>query len=136
MFGNSNPDGYVWGADWTGVPHLHSGDGATQYVSFSGYDLSLMTSALPFWDTHGPGTAPANWTEQLVNTLPTLAQGATGPDVRTAQGLLAARGHAVAIDGIFGVGTEAAIKAFQAAAGITADGIVGSAQTWPKLLNR
>jgi hypothetical protein len=54
VHGNDNPDGLYWGADWTSVPHLHSGDGATQYVSFSGYDLSLMSSALPFWDAHPP----------------------------------------------------------------------------------
>lgn len=51
VHGNDNPDGYYWGADWTDVPHLDPGDQATQYVSFSGYDESLMESTLPFWDT-------------------------------------------------------------------------------------
>jgi len=134
--GNVNPDGYYWGADWTGVPHLHSGDGATQYVSFSGYDLSLMASELPFWDTQPGAAAPVtNWTESLVQSLPTLAQGATGNDVRTMQGCLGARGHPVTIDGIFGIGTEGALRVFQTASGVTSDGIAGPA-TWPKLLAR
>jgi putative peptidoglycan binding protein len=137
--GNANPDGYYWGADWTDVAHLHSGDTGTQYVSFSGYDLSEMASELPFWDIRGgtlPSAAVSNWTETLVNTLPTLAQGATGEDVRTVQGCLCARGHAVTIDGVYGLVTASAVRAFQSASGITADSVTGPAQTWPKLLNR
>lgn len=58
VFGNENPDGYYWGADWTDVPHLASGDQATQYISFSGYDESLMESTLPLWDTKPPQKPP------------------------------------------------------------------------------
>jgi hypothetical protein len=82
-----------------------------------------------------PVTAALNWTESLLNTLPTLAQGATGNDVRTMQGCLGARGHPVTIDGIFGIGTEGALRVFQTASGVTSDGIAGPA-TWPKLLAR
>src|SRR5687768_11932989 len=53
--------------------------------------------------------------------------------VRPLQQLLRARGHAVAVDGIFGPNTEAAVKTFQAAKGLAADGIVGP-QTWPRLV--
>ena len=49
LFGNKNPDGYYWGADWTGTPHIHAGDQATQYVSFKDHDLSEFGGALPLW---------------------------------------------------------------------------------------
>lgn len=52
--GNQVPDGLIWGADWTSVPHLHSGDAMTQYVSFSGFDEELARPGLPFWDTQAP----------------------------------------------------------------------------------
>jgi peptidoglycan hydrolase-like protein with peptidoglycan-binding domain len=53
--------------------------------------------------------------------------------VRTLQQLLRARNHPVAVDGIFGPNTEAAVKAFQQSNGLAADGIVGP-QTWSKLV--
>jgi len=82
-----------------------------------------------------PVTAATNWTEALVNTLPTLAQGATGNDVRTVQGCLGARGHTVAIDGVYGLVTASAVRAFQSASGIAADSVCGQV-TWTKLLAR
>ena len=53
--------------------------------------------------------------------------------VRSLQDLLRARNHPVAVDGIFGPLTEAAVKAFQQSSGLAADGIAGP-QTWPKLV--
>ncbi len=53
--------------------------------------------------------------------------------VRPLQQLLRARNHPVAVDGIFGPNTEAAVKAFQQSKNLSADGIVGP-QTWPKLV--
>jgi len=82
-----------------------------------------------------PVTAATNWTEALVNTLPTLAQGATGNDVRTVQGCLGARGHAVTIDGVFGIVTASSVRAFQSASGVAADSVCGQV-TWTKLLAR
>jgi hypothetical protein len=51
----------------------------------------------------------------------------SGPAVRQLQQRLKALGYAVAVDGIFGPGTAAAVKKFQAAKGLAADGIVGPA---------
>ena len=66
--------------------------------------------------------------------LPTLRRGDTGQAVRNLQGLLLAHDHDPrGIDGIFGPRTEAAVRAFQQAAGIAVDGIVGP-QTWDALL--
>jgi GH25 family lysozyme M1 (1,4-beta-N-acetylmuramidase) len=88
------------------------------------------------------GTVPApvpvpapNWTEILMNEMPTLAQGATGEDVRTLQGALVARHYTVAVDGAFGAATRTALQAFQRSAGLTSDAICGPA-TWPKLMHR
>ncbi len=59
--------------------------------------------------------------------------GRTGEIAKTVQYLLRAHGHNVAVDGDIGPQSDAAIKAFQSANGLVADGIVGD-QTWPKLI--
>ena len=66
--------------------------------------------------------------------MTTVKRGSKGEDVRTVQRLLNAKGFSCgAADGIFGVKTEAAVKAFQKAKGLAVDGIVG-AKTWNALL--
>ncbi|MFD7685572.1 peptidoglycan-binding protein [Streptomyces sp. NPDC059781] len=60
---------------------------------------------------------------------PSLWLGDTGKAVTHAQCLLNIYGMGVAEDGIFGSGTQRAVKAIQARCGITADGIVGP-NTW------
>lgn len=66
--------------------------------------------------------------------LPTLRPGMTGPAVSRVQETLSRRGfYNGAIDGIFGPGTEAAVKAFQESVQLAADGVVGPA-TWEALL--
>jgi hypothetical protein len=67
-------------------------------------------------------------------SLPVLRRGAKGNTVTAVQQLLAAKGYKSGkTDGIFGENTEAAVKRFQAAKGLTADGIVGK-NTYIKLL--
>jgi peptidoglycan hydrolase-like protein with peptidoglycan-binding domain len=61
---------------------------------------------------------------------PNLQKGSTDPAVGDLQEALKALGYNPGpIDGVFGAATEAAVKAFQQARGITADGIVGKV-TW------
>jgi hypothetical protein len=125
----NNPDGLYWGADWTGTPYLRSGDAMTQYVSFASYDESEAESGLPFWDTH----SMPSWQEQLMESLPTLAVGATGALVKTIQALCCARGRTVAINGDFDTETKGAVQFAQSAAHLVTDGVVGP-ETWPALI--
>lgn len=61
---------------------------------------------------------------------PNLRKGSTDPAVRDLQEALKALSYNPGpIDGVFGATTEAAVKSFQQARGITADGIVGRV-TW------
>ena len=53
--------------------------------------------------------------------------------MRTLQHLLRAHGKNVAVDGIFGPQTEAAVRAFQGSRGLAVDGIVGP-HTWSALI--
>jgi len=68
-----------------------------------------------------------------LNPWPVVQNGSQGHPIRTLQLLLHARGHNLAVDGIFGSVTEAAVKAFQTAKGRTVDGVVAP-QTWSALI--
>jgi peptidoglycan hydrolase-like protein with peptidoglycan-binding domain len=68
-----------------------------------------------------------------VQPWPLVRRGETEHPVRTLQYLLRAHGQNIAVDGIFGPATEAAVKAFQAARGLAVDGIVGP-HTWSALI--
>ena len=66
-------------------------------------------------------------------TMPaTIRKGDKGSDVTLCQQDLNIHGYLCTVDGIFGSGTEAQVKAFQTASGLTADGIVGP-NTWAAL---
>ena len=64
---------------------------------------------------------------------PVVQNGNQGHPIRTLQFLLRARGHNLAVDGIFGPITQAGVKAFQTSKGMIANGIV-SPQTWSALI--
>ena len=68
-----------------------------------------------------------------MNTFPILRRGDRNAAVRVMQYLLEDRGITVTVDGIFGPGTETAVKGFQADNGLQQDGIVGP-QTWSRLI--
>lgn len=68
--------------------------------------------------------------------FPQLAKGSKGDKVRVLQELLLGRGYDLGTygaDGDFGAATEKAVKKFQTANKLAADGIVGE-KTWRKLL--
>ncbi|MGI5840444.1 MAG: LysM peptidoglycan-binding domain-containing protein, partial [bacterium] len=66
--------------------------------------------------------------------LPNLKRGSTGAYVNVVQGLLReAKYYPGAVDGVYGEQTEAAVKAYQNAQGLSASGNMNEA-TWDKLL--
>jgi peptidoglycan hydrolase-like protein with peptidoglycan-binding domain len=69
----------------------------------------------------------------MAQDWPLVQTGSAGEDVKTVQYLLNSRGDALSVDGDFGARTAAAVRAFQVANKVVADGIVGN-QTWPLLI--
>lgn len=65
---------------------------------------------------------------------PLVKKGDQGAEVHAIQHLLRAHGYSLTVDGIFGNKTRAEVQAFQAAKGLSADGIVG-AKTWNALIS-
>ena len=64
---------------------------------------------------------------------PIIKLNSNGDVVRYLQGVLKKKGYALVVDGHFGTQTDAAIRKYQLAHKITPDGVVGIAQTWPKI---
>jgi N-acetyl-anhydromuramyl-L-alanine amidase AmpD len=75
----------------------------------------------------------AGWLPTLTPTeRPVLRAGASGRHVETLQAELARHGFAIAVDGRWGPITTRAVRSFQRARGLKADGVVGPA-TWRAL---
>jgi peptidoglycan hydrolase-like protein with peptidoglycan-binding domain len=66
------------------------------------------------------------------SSQPKLRQGSRGSAVSTLQAGLNARGASLKVDGVFGAGTNSAVRSLQSAAGIGVDGVVGP-KTWNAL---
>ena len=64
---------------------------------------------------------------------PIVGRGAAGERVVTIQYLLDQRGYRLAVDGLFGPATQAAVMSFQRRNKIVVSGLVGNI-TWPKLV--
>lgn len=88
-------------------------------------DSRLPTLAASLGGGGGTPTPPSGWT--------LVRQGDTGFRVSAVQHLLRQRGWSVSADGIFGSGTDSAVRSFQSSRGLTADGIVGQ-NTWTALV--
>ena len=73
--------------------------------------------------TRRAASVPGPWSEAGTGTIPCERCSIS----------CARAGTAVAVDGVFGPETEAAVRAFQTGKGLSADGIVGP-QTWPALI--
>jgi peptidoglycan hydrolase-like protein with peptidoglycan-binding domain len=71
---------------------------------------------------------------QTILDWPLVKRGDDHFPVRSLQDLLRARGHSVAVDGIFGPKTDQWVRGFQDAVGTTVDGIVGPI-TWRAMVS-
>ena len=79
-------------------------------------------------------TVDGIWGSKTRAACVNVKQGASGNLTRIIQGTLYCRGYdPKGFDGIFGAGCAAAVRAFQTAAGLSADGVVGQ-NTWAALL--
>ena len=106
---------------WAALPGVLSGEVVNTTTA-------TATPAEPAKESQTEATA----TEVI--SMNTLRKGSQGTQVKILQWLLNENGHnAGTVDGIFGSNTMNAVKAFQNAAGLTADGVVGK-NTWSKLL--
>jgi peptidoglycan hydrolase-like protein with peptidoglycan-binding domain len=76
--------------------------------------------------------APAS-ASTLSDSYPVQSLGNRGSNVRAIQGLLRAHGSPIAIDGVYGASTKAAVQAFQSGHDLTPSGIVAAA-TWDALV--
>lgn len=77
--------------------------------------------------------ATGQLTAQSVLSWQALRQGDSGRDVVTLQYLLRQAGQTLAADGVFGSGTDTAVRNFQRARGLVVDGVVGG-NTWEALI--
>jgi hypothetical protein len=99
-------------------------------------------TGVSWWDWQAAASYSWRWISNYVTELgstaavqgmPILRKGAAGDLVVWAQEHLRSAGETVAVDGGFGQQTLTAVKGFQLAHGLTADGVIGSA-TWTALL--
>ena len=74
---------------------------------------------------HSAQNAAVSW--------PIVSRGAAGERVVTIQYLLGQRGYRLAVDGLFGPATQAAVMSFQRRNKVVVSGVVGNI-TWPKLV--
>jgi mannosyl-glycoprotein endo-beta-N-acetylglucosaminidase len=112
---------FRWGGDFAGVKDaMHFEVVASPHELSSGIDWSKAEVRAP-----NP-SSPATW--------PVLQVGDRGPSVRVLQERLTdADCPCGPIDGIFGEGTEQAVRDFQSTRSLDVDGVVGL-QTWTALL--
>ncbi len=105
------------------IPGLRGGQGD---VDVNAYRSDLPTLQQLLTGTTGPTPAPQPQGDDMLTHWNTIGRGATGDQVRVAQGLLTARGLTVVIDGIFGPATENGTKLLQGRYGIAIDGLFGA----------
>lgn len=106
------------------------------YRSMSVNGKYIRGYCLPNYARKATGGASALAEKSVTVSLPQLRNGSQGPAVRSLQQLLTAKGYDTqGIDGDFGANTEKALEKYQAAKGLTADGICGI-DSWTALLTK
>lgn len=99
-------------------------------VSGANYPWCAAFVSYIFASLDGGFTAPQP--KPTIPNKPTIKAGSKGEIVKLLQDLLIIKGYVLSVDGVFGPITEKAVKSFQMANGLTADGIVGPL-TWAAL---
>lgn len=132
-------------ADWPTLPQGSSGDRvrAAQYLlKYRGKDIAVngrygepMAKVVrDFQHDHGLAASGDIDGPTWAVLTTTVRRGDDNDAVKAAQTLLEAAGLDVAVDGLFGPQTEAAVKDFQTSYAVSADGIVGT-KTWIQLVS-
>lgn len=105
---------------------LYAGDGIC--IEAKGTQAGVVTSPLSHWDEWGELAGVSYGPDTEVVLVDTLRRGSRGPEVAVIQERLNQLGYDCGIsDGVYGAITEAAVMRFQAAEGLTVDGIAGPA---------
>ncbi|HUS09141.1 MAG TPA: peptidoglycan-binding protein [Pyrinomonadaceae bacterium] len=94
----------------------------------------VVTAAFPVESSGGSVSSPASTSTTGIAACPSpyLRQGSRGDAVRSMQQRLIDLGYNVSVDGNFGPGTCAAVKACQVKNGLSDDGVIGP-NTWAAL---
>ncbi|MDD6040686.1 MAG: peptidoglycan-binding protein, partial [Clostridia bacterium] len=90
---------------------------------FSSSAIAANGSSASDGSSSGGGSSSGDGT----TTYPRLAEGSKGEEVTAMQRALKSLNYPVEVDGSFGPATTAAVKLFQGANGLTADGVAGNA---------
>ncbi|OKJ78383.1 peptidoglycan-binding protein [Streptomyces sp. CB02460] len=122
------------GADVTTVQHLLTARGYSTTAD-GDFGPGTVSSVRGFQSANGlsadGAVGPATWSKLIV----TVSNGSNGSAVKALQVQLNKYGGGLTVDGAFGAGTEAKVRAFQQSKGLSpVDGIVGPA-TWEALLS-
>lgn len=121
---------FRWDDDHMGHVGVYQGDGTV--IHAKGHDDGVVRQALSETRFTHYGIPYGLYEEVVPVEHPTLRRGDSGYAVTYLQTLLSCVGTPISADGKFGSATEAAVRAFQAAAGLTVDGVVGP-KTWAAL---
>lgn len=144
LVGGTTGGGGTTPTTWPVVQYGNSGERVRtiQYLLQQwGYALTVdgafgngtLTAVKNFQTSHGLGAdgivGNATWPTLAITTQ----QGDSGAKVRAVQSQLVESGYGVAVDGVFGPGTNTAVRSFQSAKALGVDGIVGD-NTWSKFV--
>lgn len=109
---------------------------AVAYRTMSVNGKYIRGYCLPNYASKATAASTAPAAKSVTVSLPQLRNGSQGASVRVLQRLLTAKGYSTqGVDGDFGDNTEKALRQYQAAANLTADGICGK-DTWTELLTK